>query len=155
MKKFLVILFVLFSLVGLSQNQQSYNLDGVEMITIYGPEIMYPGEWGSFWFKIERTEYTFNGYYWYYIYAYSNSYLNQDTNYDGNPDKASTFVDHPTVTMYYYNNGYPQTYNFPMTSALFDWQWTLICYFYCVDPNATFEAKWNAVYPYNYSSMQR
>lgn len=141
MKFILKILLVLLPLFGFTQADQ------IPRSVYHGPEVVNQGQWGSFWFKIERTNYTYNGYYWYYVFAYSAS-QNQD-NY-GNVYKATTYVDHPTITMYYGPNR-QYYYTFPMQAALFDWEWTNICYFYTTDPNAYFKSRWNAVYPYQRS----
>ena len=128
--------------------------EGVPQSVYYSPKQYHKGNWGSFWLKIERTDRTFNGYYWYYVYAKSNSYLNSDINRDGKYDKATTYLEYPMVIMDYYYYG-RKTYKFPMSSALFDWNWTKICYFYTTDPRANFNMTWNAAYPFSYSQTDR
>ena len=144
MKKVINILLVL--LLSLSLYSQT---DGVPQSQYHPWTVVNEGQFGSFWFMIERTDYTYNGYYWYYIYGYSNSYLQVNgTNY-----KATTFIDQPVITMWY--NKRQTKYVYPMTSALFDWEKTKICWFYSTDPNAYFEYKFISVYPFDYSRVKK
>lgn len=147
MTKFLKTLLIL--LIPFFGNTQT---EGVPQSIYYSPKQYNKGNWGSFWIKIERTDYTYNGYYWYHIYAKSNSYLNSDINRDSKYDKATTYIEYPTVRMTYQYYG-DKNYTFPMSSALFDWEWTKICYFYTVDPKARFYFTWVGVYPFSYSRI--
>jgi hypothetical protein len=133
---------VLLPLFGFTQADQ------VPRYVYHGPEKAYANAWGNFWYKIERTTHTYNGYYWYYILAYSAS---QNKDCETCPVyKATTYVELPVITMYYGPNR-SYYYQFPMKAALFDWEWTVICYFYTTDPNAYFTKDWKAVYPYQRS----
>lgn len=61
------------------------------------------GEWGSFYWKIDRSDYADNqGAYWYYLYFYSNSLFATQT--DGNYDKAITYIKNVKISMYEYKS---------------------------------------------------
>ena len=115
-------------------------------------DVANKGQWGSFWFKIERTTKKVGPYYYYFIYCYSNSYLNNN----GQSIKAITFIDKPVITMTWKTpEGVYYRYPISLSSAIFDWEETKICYFYSTDHSAKFTATWSNIYPYDYSKVAK
>ena len=137
--KFILFVMLLLPILATAQT------DTVPQSTYTEWQCANEGQFGSFWWYIERTDYKVDGYYYYYIYFYSNSYLSEN----GVNHKAISFIDAPTVTMYYNNK---QNYvKYPMTSVLCDWEKTKACYISTIDPYAEFYIKWKSIYAYDYS----
>ena len=111
-------------------------------VTVRDWECVNEGYYGSFWWKVERTESKLaDGFYYYYVYVQSNSYLND--NY-GTPSKATTYLQNITITM--------GSYDVNLAYLLFDWTKYYAAYFYHTNPYKKFEIDYYAVYPYSYST---
>lgn len=147
MKKFLLTLaIVLSSLFSVAQTTTHQNW-----------VVQESGQWGSFYWKVERTiNADNNGVYWYYVYFYSNSLFNSDVNNDGQLDKAITYIKSPTLYMYEYSNGkHYNTVKFPMNFVMCDYtynpnQYTV--YFASYSKHNTFGLTYSSVSPYHYSN---
>lgn len=151
MKKFLIILTLLIITPMLSsttyQNptiQQEWKIENA-------------GEWGSFFWGVERTTFpNENGLYYYYVYFYSNSLFNSDNDNDGQLDKAITYIKDPTLYMYEYTpNG--KMYNVvkvPINYIICDYSYNTdqySAYFYSRSKYNTFKVQFNSAWAYNYS----
>lgn len=107
------------------------------------------GNWGSFWWKVDRTSTkSYDGYYYYYIICYSNSYFNTMKREYGKYDRASTYIEYPKITMW---QNREIIIPLQLNGALFDWESTQIAYFSYKSTNVIFTINYNAVYPYDYS----
>lgn len=110
------------------------------------------GHWGSFWWKVDKSEISNNGYYYFYVYFSSNSYLNNVNPSTGNYFKAITYISNLNITMSSYRGDYPP-YNITIPYQLVDWESKKIAYFYSSDPTPMFIINYGAVNPYNYSLL--
>jgi len=107
------------------------------------------GGYGSFWWKVERSENKLvDGFYYYYIYVQSNSYLND---LYGSPIPATTYIQGVTITML--DNIKAYQYDMKLDYLLFDWKKYYAAYFYHTNPYKKFGISYYAVYPYSYSSI--
>jgi len=150
--KILIILLTLIPLSGKSQKSYKTNPNNVPTYVYQNWDVANNGQWGSFWLKIERTNYKVNGYYYYFVYTFSNSQLQ----HNNIVYKASTFVDHINVSMYWsLPNGTRQKTTHLQDATIFDWETSKICYFITSDPRATFKVHWQSVYPYDYSKVKQ
>lgn len=147
MRKFLLTLAIVFStLFSFSQTTTQKNWT-----------IQERGQWGSFYWKVERSTYADNnGVYWYYVYFYSNSLFNSDRNRDGQLDKAITYIKSPKLFMYEYSNGkHVNTVTFPMAFVICDYYFNLnqyVVYFTSYSKYNTFGLTYQSVSPYHYSN---
>lgn len=142
MKKFLLLIAILFTTV-FATAQTKTHIDW---------QLQESGQWGSFFWKVDRTQYKdANGRYWYYVHFYSNSLFNTDNNRDGVLDKAVTYIKSPTVYMYEPNN----TVNVQLNHIVCDYFYsssTYSVYFWSYTPNNNFGITYQSVSPYNYSN---
>lgn len=113
--------------------------------TVHNWECENKGHWGSFWWKVERTEYKqLDGFYYYYVYVQSNSYFNES---HSGYAKATTYLEGVTITMLDNIKGYDLYLDY----LLFDWEKNYVTYFYHPSPYKKFVINYYAVYPYSYS----
>jgi len=116
--------------------------------TVQNWRVENEGFYGSFWWKVERTDYRQNdGFYYYYVYAQSNSYLN----FQGNYVKATTYLEGVKVIML--DNIKSYQYELPFDYLLFDWERFYVAYFYHQSPNKKFAITYYNIYPYSYSKL--
>lgn len=106
------------------------------------------GQWGSFYWKVTRSQRPAgDGFYYYYVYFYSNSYFNE-YNASGQYAKAITYAQNVNLQIMGTNIIVHLPY------ALADWEETYVAYFYYSMPNAIFSINYGNVYPYSYSASQ-
>lgn len=109
------------------------------------------GNWGSFWWKVDRTSHRqTDGYYYFYIYFSSNSYFNKIDN-NGNYYKAISYIDN--IHLYMNMQGKSPVY-LNLQYQLVDWKKTQVAYFYSYAPNPTFYLKYASITPYDYSKVK-
>lgn len=108
-----------------------------------------PRDWGSFYWKVNRTTYpASNGFYYYYVYFYSNSLL-----LDGNGKtvRATTYINNVNVQMID-DLGNNVIVNLPY--VLCDYKFdagVYNAYFYTKSPNARFNINYNKITAYDYA----
>ena len=141
MKFFIKILLVLSLLLPLSSTAQ-------DVVEHQGWQVANEGNWGSFWWKVDRSRQPIQGYYYYYIICYSNSYFSTMKKQYGKYDRASTYIEYPKITMW---SGGNIVIPLQLNGALFDWENTQIAYFSYRYTNVNFTINFNAVYPFDYS----
>lgn len=152
MKKFLIILTLL--IVGPMLSSTTYQNSTIQQEW----KIENAGEWGSFYWGVERITYpNENGLYYYYVYFYSNSLFNTDKNNDGQLDKAITYIKEPTLYMYEYRSDGTMynVVNFPVSYIICDYSYDVkrySVYFYSHSKYNTFKVQFNSAWAYNYSN---
>lgn len=119
-------------------------------------KLMAPKQWGSFYWKVDRSTYKdANGYYWYYVYFYSNSLFNTDKNKDGKLDKAITYIKNVYVYKHEMNMTANSTIYLRAQYVVCDYYYDtrqFFFYFTSVNPNCTFNVKYESASPYTYSN---
>lgn len=150
MKVLAVLLLLLISGISLGQKTQqnsiSYNKEYV--ITDYIPwTCKNEGYWGSFWWKVTKEK---SGIYYYYtVYASSNSYFNVRNRY-GLYKKAITKVSDCII----WAKDYEETVSFNVGTVVFDWESTYLFQFYTDDPGPLIKMVYSSVNPYDYSKLK-
>ncbi|MGR3177023.1 MAG: hypothetical protein ACUZ8E_03075 [Candidatus Anammoxibacter sp.] len=133
-----ILFFSFFLLISCSVYSQNLR-------TIYDWKCENKGHWGSFWWKIERTELKQpDGLYYYYIYVQSNSYFNETHSPYA---KATTYIENISISMF--NN--TEVYTLDLDYLLFDWSKNYVADFRDINPYNNFSIDYYAIYPYSYS----
>jgi hypothetical protein len=144
MKKFILIMLLIFSF-GFSTKESN-----ITTSTYKDWKIENKGEWGSFYWKVDKSQTKYNGYYWYYVYFYSNSYLKTDN--DTIYDLAITYIQDVQVKMHEKNkDGY--VYNIvpvKLSYILCDFTYDKYnFYFWSQSDNCDFILTFKSADPYN------
>jgi len=146
--KLICLLLFLLPFCLISQNQNIVKPHTESAHTYVKWTAQNPAQWGSFWWKVERSDYKHNGYYYFYVYFSSNSYFNEGDGY-GNYKKAISYIENIRLDMYYNSN---QPYFVDLPYQLVDWKSSYVAYFYTYTPNPTFKVTYTSVTPYDYST---
>jgi len=114
------------------------------------------GEWGEFYWKVNRSSYTDSyGKYWYYMYFYSNALFKTRTN--GKYDKASCYVKGVNMIIQerrYKNGPIMNTGSIYSNYIICDYHYDTkyyVAYFYSTSPYCTFDVTFQSATPYDYS----
>lgn len=103
------------------------------------------GQWGSYWWQVERElNRRDDGYYYYKAYFYSNSYMQ----HEGQAVKAISYIKDVKISMYSPEHN-PIHVNLDYVVA--DWEKKYVAYFYSTDPRCVFSISNGMITPYNYS----
>lgn len=156
MKRFIFLLFIFFiPFLTFSQNQkqQTYLHNDINIFVDLKPwTIENEGEWGSFYWKVIRTKTNVDGYFWYYVYFYSNSLL-RDSN--GTIYKAVTYITDLNITMYQIHNGKHYYKTIPFSYISCDYELgTYKAWFSSTNPNNTFKVTYSGVSAFSYSKYK-
>lgn len=145
---FILLLFLITFRLNAQSNQyyQKSQKEESNWITTQSWKCEKEGYWGSFWWKVERTKgrYT-DGYYYYYVYFWSNSIFNE-IGHDGNYKKAVTHISDITVWI----EGNEKIY-FISEYEMVDYEKDYIGWFSNSSLNTKIKIDYGDVTPYYYS----
>ena len=146
--------FVLCSSVAFSQSSSqlaslSSEHEYVKTINTQKWKCENKGKWGSFWWSVDRTvKKQKDGFYYYYIYFYSNSYLNKKIN-DTTYAKAITYIVDVKITML------KDRHEFNLPYVLVGWESENGAYFYHVNADRKFTIDFYSASPYSYENGRK
>lgn len=157
MKKFIFLLFIFFiPFLTFSQKEQTYlhnnNKNEIVFVDQQPWLLENEGQWGSFYWKVIRTETKVDNYYWYYVYFYSNSLLRDSY---GTIHKAVTYISDLNIIMYQKYNGQFYSKTVPFTYIICDYEvGTYKAWFSSINPYNTFKITYSGVSAYSYSKFK-
>ena len=128
------------------QNQAEETVEDLATLTCTTWVCEQPKSWGSFWWQVERTVKKVDGYYYYTIYVFSNSYL-RIVNPDGTYSKAITKINNLGIRV----TDKDDEANWSFRYAVFDWEVTYLYEFSSDDPNAKVHIGYESITPYDKS----
>ena len=143
MKKILFLLLFIMSIYVYSQDTLTY-------VTQQDWKIENSNDWGSFYWKVIRSENKVDGYYYYYIYLYSNSLFNI---LDDNDEykRALTYITDFSIYMYddvFYKDKFYKEYvicDYDLRSDQY------VTTFYSESSDCNFRIYYSSVTPFDYS----
>lgn len=159
--KIIIIIWVLFCIFGAyksftqtykQQSNQAAKSDVTYVIhrdywdRIYEWDCLNCDQWGSFYWKITRTRQRWSdGYYYYFIYFYSNSLFDEKDRY-GKYEMAISYIKDIKITM---TDKYKGSYAHEIEYELIDWEVTHVARFYSLYHNNIFKLQFGSVDPYD------
>ena len=163
MKKLIYIfLLTLLPLISFSQTKENYYQQNTNKEIKFKSHkdwtLENEGEWGSFYWKVIGSSKDKDGFYWYYVYLYSNSLFNTKTN--GEYDKAITYIKNINIYMYIYHKDkqgnliYTNKISVDLPYVICDYELEesmYVAYFYSISRYNSFKLKFDDATSFDYS----